>query len=220
MVLLTNDSEHSTRLTFAADEGIHKPLHQQQECIDSSAQRRRKAKRVMFDESRNKSFANTERVAKDCRKSWYTKADFSSMRSEMQCTIQELRKKDKSMQGQFSHILQSLFDLVSKVDFVVEDPSSIVSPEMQQMLSQLYTKGDDSFDLIGLEMHVESRLRRTAKEHREYIQEVVYDVQKEYQEGLLDEEQVHFELRDSCLNYSQAFALLAQIKASAQLVTQ
>ncbi|KAL7560984.1 hypothetical protein ACA910_006389 [Epithemia clementina (nom. ined.)] len=142
------------------------------------------------------------------------------MRSEMQCTIQELRKKDKSMQGQFSHTLQSLFDLVSKVDFVVEDPSSIVSPEMQQMLSQLYTKGDDSFDLIGLEMHAESRLRRTAKEHREYIQEVVYDVQKEYQEGLLDEEQVHFELRNSCLNYSQAFALLAQIKASAQLVAQ
>ncbi|KAL7560983.1 hypothetical protein ACA910_006388 [Epithemia clementina (nom. ined.)] len=216
MVLLTNDSEHSARSTFAADEGIHKPLHEQQ-CVAFASQRRRKTKRVLFDESRNRSFVNVEKVAEDCRESWYTKADFQAMRAEMQSAIQELRRKDKKMHSQVSQTLQALLKLVSSVDYVVEDPSSIVSAEMQQMLSQLYTEGEDSFALIGLEMHMESKLRRTTKEHREYIQEVVYDIQQEHEAGLLSQDEFHHELRDSCLNYSQAFGLLAQIKARAQL---
>ncbi|KAL7560975.1 hypothetical protein ACA910_006381 [Epithemia clementina (nom. ined.)] len=221
MVLLTNDSEHSPRSTFATDEGIHKPLHEQQ-CVASASQRRRKTKHVsLFDESSNQSFAYVEKVAEDCReKSWYIKADFQNMRAEMQSTIQELQRKDKTMHSPLSKTLKALFNLVSSVDYIVEDLSSIVGANIQQMLSQLYTQGQDSCDLIGLEMHVEGRLRRTAKEHREYTQEVVYDIQKEYQTGLLDEEKVHFELCESCLNYLQAFGLLAQIKVLAQLFAQ
>ncbi|KAL7564673.1 hypothetical protein ACA910_021230 [Epithemia clementina (nom. ined.)] len=217
VLLLSNDSEHSTCSTFTVHQEIHKPLHQQ-ECFQTKLSR--KSKRVQFDESLNQSFANVEQVAEDCRQSWYTKQDFNSMRTEMQNTIQQLRKKDKKMQGQVSQPLQALLDLVSSINHVVEDPTSIVSAEMQQRLSQLFTHGEDSFDLIGLEMHIESRLRRTAKEHREYIQEVVYDIQKEQLAGLLSDDEVHFELRDSCLNYSQAFVLLAQIMASAQLSAQ
>ncbi|KAL7560980.1 hypothetical protein ACA910_006386 [Epithemia clementina (nom. ined.)] len=218
MVFLTNDSEHSTCSTFAAKEGLHKPLHHQEEC--TTIRRRRTTKRVQIDESFNQSFANEERVAEECRESWYIKTDFQNMRAELQSTIQELRQKDKKAQSQVSRILKALLDLVTSVDYVVLDPFSIVDAEMQHMLSQLYTSGEDSFDLIGLEMYVESQLRQTVKEHREFIQDVVYDIQKENEAGLLSQEEVHFELRESCLNYSQAFALLAQIKASAQLSAQ
>ncbi|KAL7559797.1 hypothetical protein ACA910_019797 [Epithemia clementina (nom. ined.)] len=125
----------------------------------------------------------------------------------------------------FQDIHQALFDVVASVDHVVEDPMSIMTSEVKKMMSLLYKCSDHGvecscLDLIGMELYVDCLTRSDVKERRESIQEVVYDIQNEYKAGLLiDRKAYEVELRDSCLNFSQASGLFAILKAHARLLT-
>lgn len=188
-----------------------------------------KRKRVRFDESRNQSYANQERGAEDCHETWYSKQEYNQLRSNTAKAVEALRKRNNQMQNDqqempIRDIIEALLDLVASVNHIVEDASSIMNAEIEPLLSQLYRVRDDnddeysSLDLIGIEMYLENRVRREAKERREAIQDVVYDVQKEYRSGLLDRNGIDDELRESCLYFSQASSLFAQIQAQARLV--
>ena len=64
---------------------------------------------------------------------------------------------------------------------------------------------------------MDKRIKEEARARRESIQDVVYDIQNEHDHGLLADDETCTELRECCLNYSQAFCLLAQLQALAQL---
>ncbi|KAL7559799.1 hypothetical protein ACA910_019798 [Epithemia clementina (nom. ined.)] len=185
-------------------------------------------RRVHFNESQNQSYANKDRTAEECRATWYSKQEFIHIRADVTASIQKLKQRQEEQQKSgdlsFQDIQQALFDVVASVDYVVEDPMSIMTSEVKKMMSLLYKYSDhgdecSSLDLIGLELYVDGRARCDVKERRESIQEVVYDVQNEYKAGLLSDPQAYeVELRDSCFNFSQASGLFAMLKAHARLV--
>ncbi|KAL7561665.1 hypothetical protein ACA910_018555 [Epithemia clementina (nom. ined.)] len=231
MVLL-NDSEHSNRSTFEAAKVFHedKSLFQHvavTSCINAG----KKSNRVRFDKSRNQTLKRSESVSIDVLQgNWYTNSDFRRMRVKMRNDIQELRKQEMKTRQDNSEELYSisknpreLLDLVLSIDYIVHDASSILSSEVKRIQSQLYAKkwgADDSMEVIGLELHLDFCVRRAAKEYRENIQGVVYDIQQEHLAGLLKDDEVHLELQESCQNYSQAFGLFAYLTATAQLAAQ
>ncbi|KAL7577042.1 hypothetical protein ACA910_006784 [Epithemia clementina (nom. ined.)] len=77
---------------------------------------------------------------------------------------------------------------------------------------------DACLDWIGLEYYLGAGrcVRRESKERRHCIQEIVSDIQSEYQLGLWTSKTVETELRDSCTQISQTHSLFAQFLAQAQ----
>ncbi|KAL7564677.1 hypothetical protein ACA910_021233 [Epithemia clementina (nom. ined.)] len=222
---LSCDYGNSSFSSFTVDNGDSKFLDQQV-CfveVDYSPQRRRTFQKLRFEESLNQIHECLGRTVEDCHELWYTGDDYDRMRANRAETIQELRKMDNKQaldnKRSFSSILEDMLGLVSSLNYVVEDATSIMNAKIQKKLSQLYRLDDDiSLELIGLEPHIQGELRRVAREHRGQVQDVVYEIQEEKRRGLWSDDKIHDELRDSCLCYSQAFGLLAQLLARAQVL--
>ncbi|KAL7559798.1 hypothetical protein ACA910_019797 [Epithemia clementina (nom. ined.)] len=190
---------------------------------------RKRSRKVHFDESQNKTYATKDRTAEEYRATWYSKQEYTQIRANFRKSIQKMKQQQEEQQSagdlSFQDIHQALFDVVASVDHVVEDPMSIMTSEVKKMMSLLYKCSDHGvecscLDLIGMELYVDCLTRSDVKERRESIQEVVYDIQNEYKAGLLiDRKAYEVELRDSCLNFSQASGLFAILKAHARLLT-
>ena len=185
-------------------------------------------KRVRFDERYNQIFVNHGRYAEDCHETWYDEDDYDDMRAYNRFVMAHFQRQEpnerpqeedaKNMLPNQATILRSLFYVVTSIRYEVGDVTSILSPALSNQLTALYTGSSNAaMELIGLELHVDKRLKQEAQARREAIQEVVYDVQKEYDRGLWTDEELQRELRDCCLNHSQAFGLFAQLQALAQL---
>ena len=187
----------------------------------TSFQQRKRTKRVHFNERRNQSYTNEQRVAEDCHETWYSDDDYFMMRSETRDCIERLRRMDQEIDDDqdytLSDILRAMLDMVCSITQVVDDARCLLNDETERVFSLLYSSNNNCIDLIGNELYLQSRWRSESKARRDSILDVVYDIQNEYTAGILTEDKIEEELRESCLYYSQAMVLLAQLQAQAQL---
>ena len=208
-----DDSVHSTGSTIRTTAASSKSFG------SSSTRTIPNKKRVRFDERYNQSFANHDRYAEDCHETWYDQDDYDDMRAYNRMLVARLQRQEEPQdKNDAIEILRSTLHLVKSIRHVVDDATTILTPVVSKQLATLYTGSDAALELIGLELHVDKRLKQEARIRREAIQDVVYDIQTEHDRGLfLNNEELQCELRDCCLNYSQALGLFAQLQALAQL---
>ena len=117
--------------------------------------------------------------------------------------------------------IQTLVDITTDIDFVLDDATLLLDEPLEHILTQLYKNAsnndnDDECCWIGLEIYLFPLLGNESSRRRLSIQDAVQDIQVEYlQHGLWSPATVGSELRDSTRNYSQALTLLAQFLARA-----
>eukprot|EP00522_Entomoneis_paludosa_P016696 CAMPEP_0172456132 /NCGR_PEP_ID=MMETSP1065-20121228/14216_1 /TAXON_ID=265537 /ORGANISM="Amphiprora paludosa, Strain CCMP125" /LENGTH=207 /DNA_ID=CAMNT_0013208821 /DNA_START=18 /DNA_END=641 /DNA_ORIENTATION=+ len=204
MIALTNDSNHSVSSTVTVDAPYKQPVSV------PIAKPQTPSRKVQFNECRNEYFASSTRVAEDCHQTWFTAQDYQEFRATARQAVLDHE------QNSFCTILEQVFESVRSVDFVVEEEAStLLTPQLQEQLSQLF-KSQEALELIGLESYVAASVKQHTCLRREQIQDVVYDIQSEYLQGLWSMEELEEELMESCLNYSQAACLFAQLLAQAQ----
>mmetsp|Transcript_8623 Transcript_8623/g.18683 ORF Transcript_8623/g.18683 Transcript_8623/m.18683 type:complete len:358 (+) Transcript_8623:219-1292(+) len=74
-----------------------------------------------------------------------------------------------------------------------------------------------TLDLIGMEYHIIASIKKDLRGQRDALQDVVFDVQREFRDGLLPNlPAMQDELQASCLNFTQSNGLFAQLLALAQ----
>lgn len=209
VALLTNDSQHSTV-------SIAEPVKQSLSPLGASKCQSPSTKRVHFNESANEAFSNTQRCAEDCHETWYARQEYKQFRAESKDIIFSVSMmEDENDQDSFSGVLKAIFQAVTDIDVVLEDASSIAN-ELEQKLAALYTVAGD-LDLIGLEFNIAGFIKSESKKRRFALQQVVAEIQSEYDQGLWSDAEVAQEYKESCCNYSQACCLFAQLLAKAQL---
>ncbi|KAL7559633.1 hypothetical protein ACA910_009554 [Epithemia clementina (nom. ined.)] len=216
--LILGDSSADTLIvtTENISDGVHKK--QQQPAVVTR-------RRVHFEEYRNLYYSDNARKSRqECKKTWYRKNDYDSMRSDMACAVYKAKKiiqKEERFDENYTFlkIMEILIKQVSEVDYVLDDALVLLlesNNTHKQLLSQLYSQEDDErLEWLGLEFRLSSILAQESRERRASIQAVVQDVQLEYHQGLWSTAEVDVELRDSSRNYSQAMTLLAQLLAQA-----
>jgi hypothetical protein len=209
MISLTNDSQHSTV-------SVQEPIKQPLSSLDGAKSQSPSTKRVHFNESSNMTHSNKQRCAEDCHETWCTRQEYKQFRSESKDIIFSVSMmEDEKDQDSFSGVLKAIFEAVTDIDVVLEDASPIAL-DLEQKLAALYTVAGD-LDLIGLEFNIAGFIKSESKKRRFALQEVVAEIQGEYEQGLWSEAEVAQEYRESCCNYSQACCLFAQLLAKAQL---
>ncbi|KAL7564244.1 hypothetical protein ACA910_012271 [Epithemia clementina (nom. ined.)] len=209
---------------MAIDQPVNRPLYKktfqtQLKLINSSAARRR----VRFNERHNQIHNIHDSIAEeDSYNTWYTKKEYREFRNSVQDAVYELKKRSlrrsQNHDMSFAHIVRALYNLAASVDYIVDDPWTLVNDQIHHMLMVQYSQDERFLDFIGVEKYVDTRLRRECKERVESIYDVVQDIQKEHEAGFLSDKQLHDELRDSCLNFSQASSLFAQFQAKARFL--
>jgi hypothetical protein len=211
-MILTNHSDHSA--TFKTDDSIKQPI--------SPIVRRRSlssCRRVSFNERRNKFYTNTNKITvEELHVTWYTNEEYLQFRSGVRKLVGNTLKEAENDYSRkvFLNVLEELYKAVGSVDFVLHDAMVILTPAQKHNLYQLFNS-NENLNLIGLDYHISESLKKDAVQRREEIQDVVCTIQSEYDSGIWNEVQVVDELRDSCLNFSQAACLFAQMVAKAQL---
>jgi hypothetical protein len=209
MIALTNDSQHSSV-------SVQEPIKQSLSPLGAATSQSPSTKRVYFNESANVEFSNTQRCAEDCHETWYTRQDYKEFRADSKDIIFSVSMiDDENDPDSFSGVLKALFEAVSDMNVVLEDASSIANG-LEQKLVALYTVAGD-LDLIGLEFNISGFIKSESKQRRLALQEVVAEIQGEYDQGLWSDAEVAQEYQESCCNYSQACCLFGQLLAKAQL---
>jgi hypothetical protein len=174
-------------------------------------------RKVRFNGCRNQHFADSqisvEGDDEDSTTTWYASADYGQFRSNAHGVVMAaLALKDGRS---FVKTIKHVYDQVCKLDYVLEDAYEMMNSELEQQIKQLFL--DNNIDLIGLECYVSSAIKKKYQQRREKIQDAVYDVQSEFEQGLWEVDEVDEELRDSCLNFSQSACLFAQLVAKGQV---
>mmetsp|Transcript_9242 Transcript_9242/g.19938 ORF Transcript_9242/g.19938 Transcript_9242/m.19938 type:complete len:233 (+) Transcript_9242:126-824(+) len=196
----------------------------------------RTGRKVRINQRRNVFHDNTKSF-EDVKKTWYGTSDYKSFRAEVKkvlSTFKEEAEKDYA-KNMFLVILEDLYDTVRSIDYVVKGDcmniltdeqkhnvlnlfKTIKGPKVQKASTSIHYSDFDHLLLIGLEFHAVPHITREAQTERENIQDVVDEVQGEYERGLWDNQDLFIsELRDSCVNFSQASTLFGQFLARAQL---
>ena len=199
-------------------------------------------KRVRFSLNQNVYHEDKVRTSlNECRSTWFTDQEYKTIACEARLIKLEYQMKLFNLlrareQGQednenspaivyFSAVLSDLLRLSSTINFVVDDVSRLLTPQIEEKLRLLYVersdKGDNyRFDWVGLECFILDSLRSESKSRYESIQEVVSDIEAEYNFNLWTTAEMEDELRDSCRNFSQAHGLMAQLIARARYLTK
>eukprot|EP00527_Entomoneis_sp_CCMP2396_P003635 CAMPEP_0198154672 /NCGR_PEP_ID=MMETSP1443-20131203/68727_1 /TAXON_ID=186043 /ORGANISM="Entomoneis sp., Strain CCMP2396" /LENGTH=292 /DNA_ID=CAMNT_0043821369 /DNA_START=76 /DNA_END=954 /DNA_ORIENTATION=- len=112
--------------------------------------------------------------------------------------------------------LWSDVEATSNVDYILTNVSEALTEAQEKQISHLYSCDECRIDLIGLEHHVVDAIKKDARVHREAIQDAVYEIQLEHNKGLWSDMEAQDELRESCINFTQASGLFAQLLAKAQ----
>ena len=207
-------------------------------------------KEVRFSERRNKHYRDLVRHSlHDCQGTWYTLANYTAMVTEFRQTLDHAVRRERrrrsarrrcptqqednpermdpsSCAALFSETLERLLNVITPIDYVLENASILMTPEIETYLSTLYqsttkrhtaassSSSKDKVDdtLVGLEFYFPlGILRRECKKRRTLMQLVVQDIQREHRQGLWpNDSEYDQELHDSCRNYSQTFTLFAQ----------
>jgi hypothetical protein len=201
MIPTIDDSTHSVASTFTVEVPI-------KEYISLSSKAQSPSRKVRFNERRNQHFASSERAAEDCQKNWYTSKDYKQFRSNVRRVV----SNDK-----FSNAIEEIYEAACAVDFICDDATDLLTPELEQKLVQLFKSSDNSLDFLGVEHKDAVLVKKDAANRRVNLQDVVREIQTEFDCGLWGEEEVDEELRDSCLNFSQIACLFPQLLAKAQL---
>eukprot|EP00523_Entomoneis_sp_CCMP467_P006255 CAMPEP_0168730644 /NCGR_PEP_ID=MMETSP0724-20121128/6836_1 /TAXON_ID=265536 /ORGANISM="Amphiprora sp., Strain CCMP467" /LENGTH=206 /DNA_ID=CAMNT_0008777587 /DNA_START=340 /DNA_END=957 /DNA_ORIENTATION=- len=203
--MLSNDSEHSSVTV-----GDNAPMKEVTALPTSSCEPQspststKDCSRVTFDECRNDYFNNDQWDKEDCRSSWYQVQDYKVFREETRNQVLK-RKSCKAAQ-----VLRRIYKIVAGVNFVVEvEPLWLLSPKLKDQLLQLF-QSPEYLEVIGLEAHI-ARVKTCTLERRENILDTVYDIQSEYLQGHWKRSEVEEELMESCLNFTQAGCLFAQL---------
>uniref|UniRef100_A0A7S3DRT0 Uncharacterized protein n=1 Tax=Entomoneis paludosa TaxID=265537 RepID=A0A7S3DRT0_9STRA len=214
MIPLDN-SNHSTYYTFEDTIKEVPPVSP-----PSPVERKSNGRKVRFNQRRNQFYeSNVQR--QDIDNAWFRDADYKRFRAHVKKVIAKFKEEAESDQAKnlFMVILEDLYDTVRSIDYVVKgNVMKILTPEQQHNVLNLFKACGPEADLIGLEFHVVTNITVEAQRERENIQEVVDDIQGEYERGLWEtSDSFCQELRDSCLNFSQASTLFARFMAQAQL---
>mmetsp|Transcript_13457 Transcript_13457/g.17547 ORF Transcript_13457/g.17547 Transcript_13457/m.17547 type:complete len:215 (+) Transcript_13457:102-746(+) len=209
-MILANDSNHST---IAVDTSTK----QSSNILVSLPESQSRSCKVRFDECQNEYFANDQRTGEECRTTWYHSEDYQQLRSNARELV--LKANDRCSMT-LGVDLKEIYEHVCHVDFLLEDASEILTPALEKKITEIFIKSSESstemLDLIGLESYVAAGIKKSCAQKREQIQDAVYDIQCEFEHGLWTKNEVEDELRESCLNFSQAACLFAQLLAKAQ----
>ena len=210
-MILTDDSTHST---FTRN-GTKKLL---QRVPDTSPRRSGPTTLVQFNEDANEYYENYGTCAEDCVYNWYAREDYVVFRHNMRETIQQALLEQEHCDGHFFRVLRTLFVATRNVDYILNDVSEALTEQQEEQICQLYhmEPEENRIELLGLEYQVVDDIRKESRAQRDELQDVVYDVQVEYSKGMWTKEEVSEELRESCISFTQASHLFAQLLAKAQ----
>mmetsp|Transcript_12032 Transcript_12032/g.24855 ORF Transcript_12032/g.24855 Transcript_12032/m.24855 type:complete len:244 (-) Transcript_12032:238-969(-) len=226
-MIIANDSNHSNCSTFGVEQ-----TSQPKRLLDFARRSKSKksSRKVRFNESRNKSYDNKTTVADETNRTWYARQDYEKFRNHNTAVVEkawefECQEEDCGRTCVFTQLLVDLYHAARAVNYQLSDASILLekTPKNRQRikeLKKLYNKKGSSkdgwMDLIGLECHFLLSVKEDARRQRMAVQDNVQDVQDEYKKGLWNESEMYFEMRESCLNHSQAMGLFGQLLAMAQ----
>eukprot|EP00523_Entomoneis_sp_CCMP467_P005918 CAMPEP_0168734044 /NCGR_PEP_ID=MMETSP0724-20121128/8607_1 /TAXON_ID=265536 /ORGANISM="Amphiprora sp., Strain CCMP467" /LENGTH=226 /DNA_ID=CAMNT_0008781129 /DNA_START=186 /DNA_END=866 /DNA_ORIENTATION=- len=222
-MIITNDSTHST--IAAVDAPLKEPKFPSFESLTGRDGKRH----VVFDEDCNEYF-------EDCRDAscweadgkeecWYSKKDYQEFRAELRETvyscIEEQRVgNDDSKNRPFYAAVRQLYLTCRRVDYILHDASLLINEknrhfQSEQDLARIFDS-EEAMELIGMEEQIITSIKQDLRQQRDAVQDVVYDIQCEYNRGLWSLTEMAVEMQESCLNHSQSSGLFAQLMARAQ----
>ncbi|KAL7556044.1 hypothetical protein ACA910_015759 [Epithemia clementina (nom. ined.)] len=151
---------------------------------------------------------------------WYSEEDYEKMRDNIRRLVEEAlvgtQGNDEPANILHILILHALLEGAKQVNYVLDDASQLKN--VSNKLTHLYSrKTGGSFEYIGLERYLSRAVSTDSRERRRSIQEVVSDIQSEFQLGLWSEQDLGKEYHDCCRHISQPQILFAQLVARAQL---
>ena len=198
-MMLDNTSNHSKCSTLDVD------LPHKQSV--SNCRRRR----LQINERRNEYFSDSTRAAEDCHETWYQAEDYDIFRAHAATRSAQLKETCRA----YHKLARTLFAVLCDVDFVCNDCSllQVWTSEVEQVLREFWHEHPDR---IGWDDFLVPGLRTDFYERTKVIQDVVAEVQDEHAKGIWTQEEAENELRDCCLNYSQALVLFSQMMARSQ----
>lgn len=213
---IDDNSVHSTIAVNVNKTGIHEAAKE----TESFREVRRERRSVRINEDANEYYDNHMRCVEDCSETWFDRSDYEEFRASRRSVIQQALNDQKWGEDpaklSFFHTLRTLYMATRSVDYILNNVHDALTSKQQAQIQQLYSQ-DQYLELIGLEYQVCVDMKKDAHAQRDEIQDVVYDIQVETLKGLWSEVEAQTELRDSCLNFSQAAGLFAQLLAQAQL---
>jgi hypothetical protein len=136
-----DDSTHSASSTFAVDDVLIK------QPISQIAKAQFPPRKVRFNECRNQCFANAERAAEDCQDTWFTGEDYKQFRSNVRHVF--FNDESDDAKYSFSNTLIEIYEVVRAVDFIIEDATSLLTPELEQKLTQFFQASDKCLDFLS-----------------------------------------------------------------------
>ena len=136
--------------------------------------------------------------------SWYSSSDYRKFRA---CFARDLSRLKTSKR---STALVDLYSLCCGVSYKLSDVSEVVSADFNTVATAFQHAHNSTS--LGFESKVTRISNSETGDRAEAIQDVVQDIQQEYDEGEWDvEEDYAEELRECCMAFSQADCLFAQI---------
>mmetsp|Transcript_14680 Transcript_14680/g.30295 ORF Transcript_14680/g.30295 Transcript_14680/m.30295 type:complete len:244 (-) Transcript_14680:48-779(-) len=239
MVIKRDDSLRSVGSTLTVDSAASSSsLKQSKKSSKKSKSKKDKKKKdqklkkqVSFDLDENEYICNHQKQSsqhetKDPFDTWYTYEEMQQFRSDSQAIIQQAlqeqedKKKPPRQRANLYAFLLELYRLARQEDHMLVNAMDLLASNKRQVrqLQKLYhTKDERILELMGLETQIVLTLKKDVKFVRQSVQTVVADIQEECQKGLWSphSKALAQEFRDSCLNYTQAPGLWAQLMAQA-----
>ena len=208
--VLLDDSVHISTYDVADQKAVEEPLHIR---LNS------RSRSVRFVEDENEYFDDSfPRTERECAICWYTNDDTEVFKASLQALLRKAQNEDKKKNLNMMKVIKSYYTQCSSLDYEVEDVDEILSAEDVAILASLFRSSRRSA-FLGLEFYFVPSLKKEAQKKREKLQDTVLDVQLEHEQGILSDSEYLEELRDSCMVYSQASCLFAQILAKAQYMS-
>ena len=225
-----------TPTTMVRTSNRHSELDQESSTLDAYEQSSSKAtehtrKRrlqhhsVRFDEGMNQEYryytsgsdtaANSHHLSDDDL--WYQDSDFCRFKQENKEIIKRVLQEEKWNEESWSFYktLRVLYSISSEIEYELDDAFAVMCPKQQLLLKQLshlhHKNANAAPDTIGLEKSFVPCIKKDLEKRVEALQDVVAEIQSEYDQGFWSDAQLVAELRECCRNYSQAPCLFAQL---------
>lgn len=148
---------------------------------------------------------------------WYQDSDFCRFKQENEEIIKRVLQEEKWNEESWSFYktLRVLYSISSEIEYELDDAFAVMCPKQQLLLKQLshlhHKNANAAPDTIGLEKCFVPCIKKDLETRVEALQDVVAEIQSEYDQGFWSDAQLVAELRECCRNYSQAPCLFAQL---------
>ena len=228
MILPTDDTssceEHSTRVNDSSSAQIMKQLSSLPLDRDQTKRQRKPPpkKKVCIDESENILVHSDDscRSPEEVRQTWYTRDELASFGHECYELVQREKRRTNTHRNEedatFSKMMVHVQQHFQRPFYGVDNVRDILTPELEELMEQLYAS-ETNENLLGLECYIANFVRQGTMRRRDLMYDLVLDLQKDFDNGLLlSEDELAEELFEASRKYSQTGRLMAQLLAIAR----